>query len=117
MESQAQLSQQHRSQTPILQNIRKAAWCLGTSLRVYRTKGGAPVAEGLPVETNPIGDSGKTTEKEAHSPLAKVYACRVSWWLNPGKIWMPTNQVTAVSARAHVSRELSARAPQASRGI
>ena len=38
MESQAQLSPQHRSQTPILQNFntRKAAWCLGTSLRVYK---------------------------------------------------------------------------------
>jgi len=35
----------------------------------------------------------------------------------PGKIWMSTNQIRATSAGARVSRELRARAPQASRGI
>ena len=35
----------------------------------------------------------------------------------PGKIWMPTNQIRARPAGARVSRELRARAPQASRGI
>jgi len=47
----------------------QAAWCLGTSLRVYRTAfawsqpstttEGAPVAEGPPEETNAIGASKK----------------------------------------------------------
>jgi len=37
--------------------------------------------------------------------------------LIPGKIWMPSNQIRATPARAHVSRELRARALQASRGI
>ena len=49
------------------------------------TTEGAPGAEGLPEETNAIGDSRKkTTETEAHSPLATVYACTVPG----GKIWM-----------------------------
>jgi len=56
----------------------------------------------------------KTTETETRSPLATVYACTVPF---PAKFWMPTNQITAVSARAHASRELCARALQASRGI
>ena len=33
------------------------------------------------------------------------------------QIWMPTNEITAIAARTHVSRELRARALQASRGI
>jgi len=59
----------------------------------------------------------KTTETEAHSPLAIVNACTVPGWSIPGKIWMPTNQITAMSAGAHLSRELRERAPEASRGI
>ena len=41
------------------------------------TTEGAPVAEGLPEETNAIGTQEKTTETEAHSPLATAYACPV----------------------------------------
>ena len=52
----------------------------------------------------------KTTETETRASLATVYACRFPGWSIPGKIWMPTNQIGAVSARAHVSRELRARA-------
>jgi len=35
----------------------------------------------------------------------------------PGKIWMSANQIRAIADRAHVSRELCARALQASQGI
>ena len=52
----------------------------------------------------------KTTETETRSPLATVYACRVSRRSIPGKIWMPTNQIRAISASANVSREIRARA-------
>jgi len=67
----------------------------------------APVAEGLPEEANGVGDSRKkkTTETEAHSTLPTVDACTFSGWSIPGKIWMPTNQIRAISARARVSRE------------
>jgi len=68
-------------------------------------------------ETNGIGDSRKATETEPRASLATVYACTVPGWLIPGKIWMPTNQIRAISAGAHVSRELRARALQASGGI
>ena len=57
----------------------------------------------------------KTTETEARSSPATVYACTVPGWSIPGKIWMPTNEIRAVSAGAHVFRELRARALQASR--
>ena len=88
---------------------------------------GVPVAEGLPEETNSIGDSKKkkkqtnknkkTTETEARSLLPTVYACLASRQSIPGKIWKPTNQIRAISAGAHVSREFRARALQASPGI
>ena len=39
------------------------------------TTKGASVAEGLPQETNGIGDSRKTTETESRSALVTVYAC------------------------------------------
>jgi len=92
--------------------------CLPNSICMESTTTeGAPVAEGPPEETNAIGDSRKTTETEARWSLATVYACTIPGWSIPGKIWMPTNQITAVSIGAHVSRELRARAPQASRGI
>jgi len=58
----------------------------------------------------------KTTETDARSSLATVFACTASRRLIPGKIWMPTNQIRALSAYAHVSRELRTRAVQASRG-
>jgi len=54
----------------------------------------------------------KTTETESHSSLPAVYACRVSSRSIPGKIWMTTNQMRAVSACARVPRELRARALQ-----
>ena len=119
--SKAQLSQQHRSQTPILQNfnIRKVAWCLGTSLRVYgtafawsqlqkRERQWQRVYRRRPtaLETQ----EQKTTETETRASLATVYACRFPRWSIPGKIWMPTNQIGAGSASARVSRELRARA-------
>jgi len=51
----------------------------------------------------------KTTETETRSSLATVYACMVDYL---AKIGMPTNQIRALSARAHVPRELCARALQ-----
>ena len=122
MESEAQLSQQHRAKPSNFQYL-LAAWCLSTSLpnsicMESTTTEGAPVAEGLREDTNGIGDSRKkTTETETRASLAIVYTCRVSGWSIPGKIWKPTNQIRAISAGAHVSRELRARALQASRGI
>ena len=47
MESQAQLSQKHRSQAQCLQ-YSQAAWCPSTSLRVYRTAE-STTTEGTPV--------------------------------------------------------------------
>ena len=87
MESQAQLPQQHRSQTPSLQNfnipkLRGAQpTCLpnSTCLESTATEGG------LPEETNAIGDSRKTTETEARSSLATVDTCTVPGWSIPGK--------------------------------
>ena len=78
------------------------------------TTEGAPVATGL---LEAIRDSRKPTETEARSPLATVHACTLPWWSIPGKIWRPTNQITAISARARVPREIRARALQASWGI
>ena len=74
------------------------------------TTEGAPVAEGISEESNGIEDSRKTTETEARSSLATVYACTVPGWSIPGKIWMPTNQIRDLSAGAHAPRELRARA-------
>ena len=45
---------------------------------------------------------------------SRVQSCRRSI---PGKTWMPTNQIRAISARPHASRELLARALQVSRSI
>ena len=75
------------------------------------------MAEGPPEEANAIGAQAKTTETEARSILATVYACIFSRRSIPGKIWIPTNQIRALCAHAHLSRELCARAVQASRGI
>ena len=55
---------------------------------------------------------GKTTETETHLLPAAVNACTVSRWWIPGKILTPTNQINELSVRAHVSRELRARALQ-----
>ena len=81
------------------------------------TTEGASVAEGKPEEANSIENSRKTTETETHSPLATAYACTGSRRSIPGKIWTPTNQIRVLSARAHVFRELLARALKASRSI
>ena len=81
------------------------------------TTEGAPVAEGLrkptPLETR----EKKMTETEARSSLATVDACTVPGGQFPAKIWIPTNQIRAAFLCAHVSREVRARALQASRGI
>ena len=59
----------------------------------------------------------KTTETETHSPPPTVHPCKASGGRVPAKIWIPTNQIRATSPRAHVSREICARALQTSRGI
>jgi len=124
MESPAQLSQQHRSQTASLQNFNMPKR-LGTSLRVYQTaltwrqiqKRERQWQRAYWRRPTALETQEKTTETEAHSSLAKVGACADSGWSIPGKIWMPTNQIRAISAQAHVPRELRARALQTSRGI
>ena len=75
------------------------------------------MAEGLPEEATAIGDSRKTTETEARSSSETVYTCTVSGGSIPGKIWMPTNEIRATSARSHASRELRAREPRHLGGI
>jgi len=99
-----------------LKTYSQEASSLATSLRVHRRGvNGAPVAEGLPEEANAIGDSRKN-DRDRNTLLTgnSLHNSRRSI---PGKIWMPTNQIRAISARAHVYRELRARALQASRGI
>ena len=120
MESQAQLSRQHppcRFSDAKPSNFNTphegvVTECPSTGLPINilesNTIEGAPVLEGIPEEANGIGDPRKTTETDSRSPLATAYACRRSI---PGKIWTSTNQITATPARAHVSRELRARAP------
>ena len=72
------------------------------------TTEGAPVAEGLPEETNGIGDSGKKKrQRQKHAQHWQQFMRARSI---PGKIWMPTNQIRTITARAHASRELRARA-------
>jgi len=56
----------------------------------------------------------KTTETEAHSPLATVYACTTPDGRFPAK---STNQIKVRVAHAHVHRQIPARAPQGSWGI
>ena len=95
MVSQAQPSQQHRSQTPILQNFntlkRRCAWApayVSSEQHLhgvnYNGPEGAPVVEGLPEETNGIGDSRKRQRQKhvrhwqqftrAHFPGGRVPA-------------------------------------------
>ena len=75
---------------------------------------GAPVAEGVPEEANAItkNDRDRITPITGNRLREHRFQAVV-----PGKIWMPTNQIRAISARAHVDRELRARALQTSRGI
>ena len=118
MESQAQLSLAPRRQA-FKTSISQAAWCLGTEQHLH----GVNYNRGSASGRGPTGGDQrdwrlkKTTETETRSQLATVYTCTVPGWSIPGKIWMPTNQIRAISVGAHVSRELRARAPQASRGI
>jgi len=81
------------------------------------TTEGAPAAEGLPEETNAIGDSEKNDRDRSTLTTGnslRVLSSRRSF---PGKIWMLTNQIGATLARAHAYRQLRPRAIQASRGI
>jgi len=67
MESQGQLSQQHRSQTASLQNSNMpngvAAYVCILHM-VSTTTEEAPVAEGLPEEANGVGDSRKKNDRD-----------------------------------------------------
>jgi len=47
------------------------------------------------------------TETETRTPLTTVYACTVSGWSIPGKIWMLTNQIRVISSCARVPREFA----------
>jgi len=69
---------------------------------------GAPVAEALPEEADAIGDSRKKRQTLKHTWYQE--------WEKWG-IWMPTNQIRAMSGRAYASRESCVRALQTSRGI
>jgi len=87
--------------------------CLGTSLRVYRISFAWSQLQQRERQwqrayrrrPTALEAEEKTTETEARSSPATVYACTVPRWSIPGKIWMPTNQIRAISAGAHVSRE------------
>jgi len=116
MESQAQ--------TPSLQNLRipkrRGGWapaCTSTEQHLQQQRE-RQWQRAYPRRQTALKTQEKeTTETEARSPLATAYACTVSRRSNPGKIWIPTNQIRVLSPRAHVSREIPARALQASRGI
>jgi len=116
--SQAQLSQQHRSQTPSLQNFNilkwRCAWApvyVSTEQHLHGVNYNRGSAIGI-IWRLMKNDRDRSTLNTGNS--LRVHGCRSSI---PGKIWMPTNQIRAITARAHASRELRARAPQASRGI
>jgi len=64
------------------------------------------VADGLPEEANAIGKNNRD-----RNTLIFGNSLRVHGRL-PAKIGMPTNQIRALSTRAHLSRELCARALQ-----
>ena len=102
----------------------QAAWGLGSSLHVYRTAFAIATTEGASM-------AWPTREGKRHWRLKRkkndrdrstltagnslpVHSSRRS---NPGKIWIPANQIRVKTPRAHVSREIRARALQASRGI
>jgi len=72
MESQAQLFNTATSlpdAKPSKLQHSQAAWCLCTSLRVYRTATTeeAQVAEGLPEENNGIGNSRQKRQRQNHA--------------------------------------------------
>ena len=73
--------------------------------------------ERLPEEANAIEGSRKNdrdmiTLTTSNSLRVHSFQAVVS-----RQIWMPANQIRAIAARAHVYRELRARALRASRGI
>ena len=74
------------------------------------TTKGAQVAEGLPEETNGIGDSKKNDRDRITLSTGNSLRVHRYRWSITGKIWISTNQITAISAGAHVPREVSARA-------
>ena len=103
----------------------QAAWCLGTSLRDYRT---AFAWSPLQQRERQWQRAYRRRQTSLHnqekndrdrSTLISDYCVRVHSfrWLIPGKMWIPTNQIRDISARAHLYRELCARAVQASQGI
>ena len=71
----------------------------------------------IPEEANAIGDSRKNDRDRITLITGNSLRVHGSKRSIPGKIWMPTNQIRAILARARVYRELRARALQASRGI
>ena len=115
MESQAQLSQQHRQASVQNFDIPKRR---GASLSVYRTaftwrqlqQRERKWQRDYRRRPTALETQKKTTETESRSALVTVYACTVPGWSITGKIWISTNQITAISAGAHVPREVSARA-------
>ena len=81
------------------------------------TTEGAPVAEGLPEETNAIGTQEKNDRDRSTLTTGNSLRVISSRRSIPGKIWMPTNQIGSTLAGARVYRQLRTRALQASRGI
>jgi len=65
------------------------------------------VAEGVLEETNAITKNDRDRITPIIGNSLRVHGSRLQV---PGKIWMPTNQIRIISARAHVYRELCARA-------
>ena len=96
---------------------RRGVWAPAYVSTKSTTTEAAPVVKALPEEANDIGDHRKNDRDRSTLNTGKslrVHSCRRSI---PGKIWMPTNQITAISARSHVSRELRAHALMESPGI
>ena len=96
MESQAQ--------TPSLQNLRipkrRGVWapaCTSTEQHLQQQRE-RQWQRAYPRRQTALKTQEKeTTETEARSPLATAYACTVSKRSNPGKIWIPTNQIRVLS--------------------
>ena len=131
MVSRTQLSQQRSpcqnfaSQTPSIQNISQKGRGVPATSYVFTehrlhgvtynrvsTNGGGPIEEGQRYWRLMENDRDRIT-------LITNNSLRVQFpgWSIPGKIWMLTNQITAISAGAHVYRELCACALQAFPGI
>ena len=78
---------------------------------------GSASQRGLPEKANSIQDSSKN-DRDGNT-LTTGHTLRVHGFqvVDSRDNWTPTNQIRALSARAHLSRELRARALLASRGI